>query len=104
MKIHWIAEALGASTHTVHTWIISFRDGRKIGMHKWPRRMKGRVHSRWGYLEPRFKGKIIRNLLPSFTVNRVLDAFRRLARWLSFRNEHGWMVSLDDIASGVEPP
>jgi len=103
--IHVIAEAIGASTRTVHRWIIEVRGSLK-GMRGWRRKLPSRLPC--NYIAPHLKGKIkLWGRLPKehqHLVASVKQAFMRLCRWLYFRDKEGGYLDLEACLRGEEPP
>jgi hypothetical protein len=106
IPVYITAEALGCSTRTVWKWIVGCRGGMKISRRGWRRRYTNMLgapvepHLRrmvkikpWGR-HPAFR---------QYTVEMVREAFRRLLRWIHFRDSGGYL-DLQACADGDEPP
>jgi hypothetical protein len=102
--IHVLAEAIGASTRTVHKWVVEIRGSLK-GMSGWVRKRKQRMG--YSYIAPHLRGKIkLWGRLPhehSFMVAKARECFQRLLRWIYFRDHHGYL-DLYACLRGEEPP
>jgi len=85
VRVHHIAQVLGASTKTVWTWIVRLRRGLKLGRRTWIRR---------------------KNSVPyihSIGAVRLAKVFQALIRWMRYR-ANGGSLDLAAILRGEEPP
>jgi len=85
VRVHHIAQVIGASTKTVWTWIVRLRRGLKLGRRGWIRR---------------------KNSVPfmySIGAVRLAKVFQALIRWMRYR-ANGGSLDLDAVLRGEEPP
>jgi len=103
--IHVIAEAIGASTRTVHRWIVEIRRA-KLTMKGWVRKRPSRTG--FNYLAPHLRGKIkLWGRLPwehTHLVQSAKQCFQRLLRWIYFRDHLNGYLDLEACLKGEEPP
>jgi hypothetical protein len=106
IPVHIIAGALGCSTRTVWKWIVACRDGQKLSRRGWRRKYANMYGA---LIEPALRRVV--KIKPwgkhpahvQHTIEMVREAFRRLLRWIHFRDSGGYL-DLIACAEGEEPP
>jgi len=99
VRTHTIAEALGCSRRTVWRWIVHIKGG-KLGRRGWQRKFP--CSAPFDYTEDHIKARMgwwSNHHNPGI----VREAFRRLIRWMVYRDSGGHL-DLIACAEGEEPP
>ena len=101
VRTHVLAKTLNVSTATVWKWIVTSRNGRKIGYNSYGNKLKSyrKKYDAAYIIPPRIRPKL-KEVKITGQAERVRSYFQLLVRWINSSNP----LDLDMVANGEEPP